>query len=201
MAVQTQAQVRASLIDSLDNIGSSRDDYEDSDVFSAGEVAVADFISRVQDNINGADMILTGEISDLGLEIVGDEIHVLGNDYLLYQDRGVKGSIDGSKAPNSPHKYTDKMPPLQVFIDYVKRKNINLANQAQFFEGESPFADLTEDEKIKRTAQYLQVMTFRYGFKPRNIFAKEIPQLKEDLKNSIRDFGKNAIKEVFNFKK
>lgn len=196
----TQAQARQSLIDSLDNIGASREDYDNANVFTAAENDVANFISRVKANIDKAGLVLSGNIEDLSVRITENGLQIIGNDYLLYQDRGVQGSVSGAKAPNSPHKYTKHMPPLQVFIDYIKRKNINLRNQAQFFEGESPFKELTEEQLVLKAAKAMQITVFKYGFKPRNVFAKEIPQLKEDLKKSIKDFGTNAIKEVFNFK-
>lgn len=201
MAVQTQAQARQSLIDSLDNIGASREDFDEANVFSSAENDVADFIARVVANINASGMIVTGKIDELSIKVNKDSIDIVGNDYLLFQDRGVKGSVSGAKAPNSPHKYTDKMPPLEVFIEYIKRKNLNLRNQAQFFEGESPFKELTEEQLIEKAARAMQVSVFKYGFKPRNVFAKEIPKLKEDLKKSIKDFGESAIKDVFKFKR
>lgn len=201
MAAKTQAQARQSLIDSLDSIGASPADYDKANVFTAAEKDVAAFISRVKTNIEAANLILSGNIEDLSVRITEDGLQIIGNDYLLYQDRGVQGSISGAKAPNSPHKYTKNMPPLQVFIDYINRKNINLRNQAQFFEGESPFKALTEEQLVMKAAKAMQITVFKYGFKPRNIFAKEIPELKEGLKKSIKGFGINAIKEVFNFKR
>lgn len=201
MATQTQAQVRQSQIDQLDNIGQSAQAYDQADVFTAAERDVAAFIERVQANINSSGMILSGNIADLSLKITGESIEVLGNDYLLYQDKGVKGSKSSAKAPNSPYSYRDKRPPLQVFIDYVTEKNLTLRNQAQFFEGESPFKDISKEDEIRTLAVLIQKKVFEEGFKPRNVFAKEIPQLKEDLKKSIKNFGKEAIKEVFNFKR
>lgn len=199
MAVKTQAQVRQGLIDSLDNLGSSKSDFNEGGIFTAAENNVADFISRVQENINASNMIVTGAISQMKVVILEDEIQVVGNDWLLYQDRGVKGSKSSAKAPNSPHAYTDKMPPRQVFIDYIKEKNLLATNQAQFFTGESPFKDLTDEEKIEQMAILMQKYIFENGFKPRNVFAKEIPQLTDELKVSIKDFGVKSIKEVFNF--
>lgn len=197
----TQAQARQSAIDSLDSIGSSRADYDQADVFTAAEEDVARFIERVQENIRNGNMIVTGKIDDIGVVITPGEINITGSMHVLYQDRGVQGAKSSAKAPNSPHKYTDKMPPLEVFIEYVKKKNLLAVNQAQFFEGESQFKEYTDEEKIKRIAQQLQVMTYRYGFKPRNIFSKEIPELRKDLSKSIKNFSRNAIQEVFNNKK
>lgn len=201
MATQTASQNRQSALDALDSIGSSRGNFNEASIMSAGEKDVAAFLERVQANINASGMILTGNIAEMSVRVLKDYIQVLGNDYLKYQDEGVQGSETSIKAPNSPFKYRDKMPPLNVFIEYVKRKNLHLRNQAQFFEGESPFADADGDEKaIKTIAVLIQKKVFKEGFRPRNVFKKEIPKLKEDLKKSIKDFGANAIKEVFKFK-
>ena len=80
-------------------------------------------------------------------------------------------------------------------------KNLTLRNQGQFFEGESPFKDVSKEDEIKTLAILIQKKVFEEGFKPRNVFAKEIPKLKEDLKKSIKGFGRDAIKEVFKFKR
>jgi hypothetical protein len=197
MAVRTSAQARQSLIDSLDTLGASKAQYDTADVFSVAEQDVANFIERVKTNIQAANMVLTGGIEDIKVRATPDSLQIVGNEYLLYQDKGVKGSISGTKAPNSPYKYTDKMPPLQVFIDYIKRKNVNLKNEAMFFKAGSAFENLTEEEQIRTVAFLMQRAVFEYGFKPRNIFSKELPQLKEDLKKSIKGFAADSIKEVF----
>lgn len=200
MAVQTQAQARQSLIDQLDNVGVSRGEYDEADMFSAAENDVAAFIERVKANIATADMILSGQIEDISIKVTENGIQIVGNDYLKYQDEGVQGSKSSAKAPNSPFKYTTKLPPVQVFVDYITRKNLNLRNQAQFFEGESPFKELSEEELILKAAYGMRRYIFENGFKPRNIFKKEIPQLKEDLKKSIKDFAEGSIRQVFKFK-
>ncbi len=207
MAVQTQAQARASLLDQLDNIGASRAEYDTADVFTAAENDVAEFITRVKDNIQRADMIVTGDIDDINVRVTEDSIQVIGQEYLLYQDKGVKGSVSSAKAPNSPYKYTDKMPPLQVFIDYIKRKNLNNTNESSYtlkphHKGykpgvSKPAPELTPEEEIEERAYRMQAAVFLKGFKPRNIFAKEIPALREALKISIKGFAADAIKEVF----
>lgn len=202
MATATQAQNRQSALDSLDSLGTSQADYDTADVFSAAEQDVAAFIERVKANINASGMVLTGAIEQMSVRTTEDTIEVIGNDYLLYQDKGVQGSQNTSKAPNSPFKYRDKMPPLGVFVAYVKQKNLVSRNAEDLHGKKSPFEDAGDAEKeILKIARALQIHVYKNGFRPRNVFGKEIPKLKEDLKASIKDFGKNAIKEVFKFKK
>ena len=102
MATQTQAQARRSQIDQLDNIGMSSASYDQADVFTAAESDVAAFIERVQANINASGMILSGGISEMSIRLTGESINVLGNDYLLYQDKGVKGQNQAQKHQTAP---------------------------------------------------------------------------------------------------
>lgn len=197
MATQTQAQSRQSQLDALDSLGTSRDRFETGDVFTAAENDVADFIERVKANIQAAKMIVTGGIDDIKVKVTEDSILVLGNEYLLYQDKGVRGSVSGAKAPDSPYAYSTLPPPVEVFVEWIKRTNMNLVNESQFFTPDHPFKELTEEEKIEKVAYAMQQKIFKEGFKPRNIFSKELPQLKEDLKKSIKDFGANTIKDAF----
>lgn len=201
MPVNTSSQNRQSLLNQLDSIGSSRGAYNEADIFTAAEQDVAAFIERVKANIDKEKLVLSGKISNISVKVTDSEIQVRGTEHLLYQDRGVQGSKSGALAPKSPHKYTTLPPPVEVFVDYIKRKNLNLTNQAQFFEGESHFKELTQDEMILKVAYAMQRDVFENGFKPRNIFAKEIPKLKKDLKKSLKGYIKDTVREVYKFKR
>ena len=62
------------------------------------------------------------------------------NDYILigfsmdkygaFQDQGVKGSKSSEKAPNSPFKFTNKMPPSKPLSDWAKKRNIRLRDDS-----------------------------------------------------------------------
>jgi hypothetical protein len=54
--------------------------------------------------------------------------------YGMFQDKGVKGAKSASKAPNSPYKYTNKMPPIKPLSDWAKKKNIRLRDASGKFE-------------------------------------------------------------------
>jgi len=47
------------------------------------------------------------------------------NDYWKFVDLGVKGRFSGAKAPNSPFKYTNKMPPRASIEQWITEKGIN----------------------------------------------------------------------------
>lgn len=65
------------------------------------------------------------------------------NDYILigfsmdkygaFQDKGVKGSKSSEKAPNSPFKFTNKMPPSKPLSDWAKKRNIRLRDDSGKF--------------------------------------------------------------------
>lgn len=176
-------------VQSLDKLGSGRDLFEQQ--LSVIENAAAEFIERVQRNIQQADMVVSGKIEDLQIQSENNQVNIYGNPWLIYQDRGVNGSKE--KKYNTPHSYTDKMPPVEVFIDYVKAKNLQLRNEPQFSGKESPFKDLSEDDKIRKTAWAMAMKVYKEGFKPRYIYSKEIPKLVEDLQNQLTDF---AIQQI-----
>ena len=50
--------------------------------------------------------------------------------YGMFQDQGVKGSKSSDKAPNSPYKFTNKMPPIKPLSDWAKKKNIRLRDDS-----------------------------------------------------------------------
>ena len=45
-------------------------------------------------------------------------------DYGKFIDKGVKGSKNKTKAPNSPYKYTNKMPPIKALDKWVVKRGL-----------------------------------------------------------------------------
>lgn len=197
MANQNYKQARAAAISSLDNLGQSKTDFETGDMFSAAENDVAAFIERVKENIESADMIVTGKIADLKIETTDSSINILGNPWLIYQDRGVNGSEQ--KLYNTPHEYTDKMPPKDVFVDYIKTKNLQVRNEENYSGNPHPtkksgFEEIDGNDKaIDSAAWAMAKQIYKLGFRPRRVFAKEIPQLVTDLSKSIAGFSASMI--------
>lgn len=53
------------------------------------------------------------------------EIALSMNDYWKYVDLGVQGKLSGAKAPGSPFRYTNKMPPRSSIEQWITNKGIN----------------------------------------------------------------------------
>ena len=67
-------------------------------------------------------------INDLKIKLIDEEdgvqFQVIAPPYAKYIDYGVKGRNSSAKAPNSPFKYGDKMPPAAPIDKWIVRKNI-----------------------------------------------------------------------------
>lgn len=195
----SKAAIYRDKVKQLDNIGSDSSEFLQGASLSVIEGILGDFILRVQKNINKEkDMVVTGRISDIELQSTEDSIDVIGNSWLIYQDRGVNGSE--RKRYDTPHKYTDKMPPVQVFREWIKRKNINLQNSRSLgFEERSDFEGM-EEKEINKLAWAMAKSVYKKGFKPRRIYSKEIPKLVEQLQKEITDFAIQYINQRINVK-
>lgn len=177
----------------LDNLGTPVNQFIQQEGFSLIESILGDFVQRVKENIDKEDMPVSGKISDITIQAEGNQVNVYAYPYLLFQDRGCNGAE--KKLYNTPHAYTNKMPPVQVFKDWIKRKNINLKDNAKFRGEESPFKELTEEQQINKAAWGMAKKVYKEGFKPRNIYSKELPQLLSELEANIEDF---AIQSIIN---
>lgn len=195
-----KASARQNALDSLDSFGSDQFNF---DLVGTNENpyedAIGRFIERVKENIQSSDMVVSGAIEDIRMKIEDNKILITGNPWLIYQDRGVNGSV--IKKYDTPHSYTDKMPPPDVIIEYIKTKNIQLRNNENMRGKLSPFEDISGDDKAITSAAWGMAMkVFREGFKPRHIYSKEIPELIEDLKTNAADFAVQQVKQIFNIK-
>jgi hypothetical protein len=195
----TKKAIHQQKVESLDTLGQDLDQFLFQESFTVVESVLGDFVLRVQDNINKEEgMVTTGSISDIDIKAENGAVNVYANSWLLFQDRGVNGSV--KKLYNTPHSYTDKKPPVQVFKDWIKRKNINLIRNEEFRGEPSPFKELTEEQMINKAAWGMATKVFQEGFKPRNIYSKEIPQLVEELQVEIADFTVQSIMQSINVK-
>lgn len=195
----TKKSILEAKVQQLDNLGTDIKDFLQVESMSLIESIVGDFILRVQDNINKEDdMVTTGKINDITIQASDGSVNVLAHRWLIYQDRGVNGSV--KKLYNTPHAFTDRMPPVQVFKDWIKNKNIRLENNAKYKGKESPFKDMTEEEQINSAAWGMAKKVFKEGFKPRNIYSKEIPKLVDDLEKEIADFTVQCLIQAIDVK-
>lgn len=174
----------------LDSIGTSKDSFSKV-IKNPIETAIGDFIVRVQKNINDLGLPVTGAINDITIESDGDTINIVGNPHLIFQSRGVSGT---KFKRDTPHSYSDKRPPIEPIIEWIKKSNKVSINEDKFG-GTVKFKELTDDEKIKKVAWAISTKIFQEGIAPKNIYEKEIPKLIEDIQKQIVDFSVQYINQ------
>lgn len=86
--------------------------------------------------IKQANAIASGNlVNDLKIKLIdsndGVQMQVVAPPYAKYIDYGVKGKSSSKKAPNSPFKYGDKMPPAAPIDRWIVRKNIKGSRDAK----------------------------------------------------------------------
>jgi len=194
----TKKQQYLDKVKQLDNLGTDINQFVQKEGLTVIENILGDFIERVKDNIDAENMPVSGKISDIELKALGNQVNVYAYPWLVWQDRGVNGSE--KKLYNTPHSFSDKMPPQKVFVDWIKRKNINLRDNAKYRGAESPFKDLTEEQQINSAAWGMAKKVYKEGFRPRNVYSKEIPQLVEELGEVVADFVLQSVNQVIDVK-
>lgn len=191
----------ASKIAMLDSLGTDKSEFITAALMSDAENACGLFLERVKENMDARDLIVTGKISDMRIEVSKDqkEISIWGNPWVLYQDRGVSGV---ETKYNTPHEYTNLRPPAYVFRDYIERKNIQLRHNENYdINGGSPFSDIDGNEKAIESAAYgMATKVYVDGIEPQKFFAVEIPELYKDLKKIIPNFVSSMIIQNINAK-
>lgn len=174
----------------LDKIGTSKDQF-DNDKLTLIESILAEFVEKVKGNIQAEGLVVTGKMSDIKIQSTGDEVVVTANPWLIYQSRGVSGT---ETKYDTPHSYTDKMPPANVFEEWIKEKNIQLVDNPKYGGKESPFKDLTDEQRIKNVSYAMAYKIYKHGIEPKDIYEKEIPGLIEALRKQIGEFTVQFIK-------
>lgn len=107
-------------------------------------------------------------------------------DYGMYQDLGVKGKNPNlvkkgkQKAPNSPFKYKNKMPPMRPLMNWAKKKNIRFRDkQGKYVRG-----------NYQTIGFWLQKRIFAQGIKPSLFFTKPFEKAFKGLPDILaNDFG------------
>ena len=165
------------------------------------ESVCGDFIKRVAKNINDADAVDTGKIQDLTMSVISStKIQIEGQSYINYIDEGVQGSENINRAPLSPYKYTNKMPPPSVFKDWILSKNIKVRNTSyNMGEGDDKVINVNDDN-IDSVAYAMARDRFKNGVEPKPIFKKEIPQLLTDAQKVVGQITINNIFSNLNLK-
>lgn len=171
------------------------------------EAAAGDFIQRVQDNISREkDMVTSGKIAEMSVQVQGDEVQITASPHLIYQSRGVSGT---KTKYNTPHSYRDNKPPVQPFIEWIKNKKIVFSskndNMRKYDDRLSdsdkskpaPFSSTGEDDIIS-VAYAIRETVYQYGIKPKDLYEKEIPKLVEDAQALYEDFVLQQINQMVN---
>jgi hypothetical protein len=180
-------------------LGQDSSQFLVNEALSAIESALGDFVVRVQTNINNTEgMVTTGKINDIELKAENNQVNVYANKWLLFQDRGVNGAV--VKKYDTPHFYSDKMPPVQVFKTWIKEKNIRLVNEEKYGGKPSPFKELTEDQLINKAAWGMAMKVYKEGFKPRNFYSRELPRLLDDLGELVAKVTIQSINNMIDVK-
>lgn len=194
----TKKSIHDARVANLDNFGANPAEFIEQEGMNIIENIVGDFIERVHQNINSIpNFVTTGAINDITINAENGSINVMAHKHLIYQDRGVSGT---KVKYDTPHAYTDKMPPVDVFIAYIKDKGLKLRDNEKYSYKKPPFKELSDDKLITRAAWGMAKNVFYNGIKPKNIFQKEYPQLIEDLTEQIADFTVHAITQMIDVK-
>ncbi|WP_316841379.1 hypothetical protein [Pedobacter gandavensis] len=200
MATLSQAQAQAEFESRLSSLGTSPDDlvFEESEL-TAVEKVLGNFIEKIHISIEEEGLNGGGTINDIRIESTGNEVVVTAPKHLVFQDMGVQGAVI-KQYPDSHFSYMEKRPPVDVFLAWIKAKNIQLRNNATYGGEESKFKDLTEEEQQLQVAWAISTKIYREGFKPRHIYSKHIDSLISDLENEITGFAIQQLVQNINIK-
>lgn len=163
---QSKKSIYLNNVSKLDGLGKGKDLFTTGEGLSLIETICGQFIERVIENINKADIIDTGSITDITVVPTDKGVNIEANPHLVFQSRGVSGT---EVKYDTPHSYTDKMPPVDVIKEWLKRKG-------------------TSDEDLNGAAWAIAKSIQKKGLKPHDLYEKEIPKLLEDLQREIADF-------------
>lgn len=195
-----QASKKAQFNNLIDNLVASTG--TDKGAFSFNmtilEQIVAEFIERVKNDINGLnDFLVTGSIEELSILVNSmNEIQVLGLQHIIYQDAGVNGV---QKNNGSPFSYSQYKPPVSVFIDWIKNRQLITSRNSTFFK-DSAFDDMTTDEKITQLAYAIRAKVYKEGFQSKGRFWRDnVDWLKNELNTRIQaNLGDQIRFHIFN---
>tara|TARA_R100001163_G_scaffold11860_1_gene10942 strand:- start:10085 stop:10606 length:522 start_codon:yes stop_codon:yes gene_type:complete len=99
-------------------------------------------------------------------------------------DKGIKGSKSSAKAPMSPYKYTNKMPPTRILDKWAVRKGISgiRNNKGQFVSRKSLIFVIARNIKL-------------FGIKPSNFFTDAFNTAYKTLpRQFMQAYAKDAAK-------
>lgn len=193
-------------VSKLDSFGIDKAEFFDKEALTAIEQVCGDFINRVIENINKADIVVTGSITNIELETKDNALNITAPSHLVYQSRGVNGAKNNKW--DTPHRFggpKGKGPSFSEFVEAIKewivRKNINLRDNEKYSGKETPFKNTASDQNLLDKAAYaITKSIYNEGIEPKNLYEKEIPKLIEDIQNIVSDFSVQFINQVIDIK-
>ncbi|BAQ92861.1 hypothetical protein [uncultured Mediterranean phage uvMED] len=108
------------------------------------------------------------------------KLRILMEEYAMFQDRGVRGAdpslVNGvQKAPLSPYRFKNKMPPLKPILDWVKLRKIRLRDEKGKFKKGS----------YKTVAFLVQRSIYAQGLKPSLFFTRPFIAAFDNLPDDV----------------
>lgn len=181
----------------LDSLAKQYQGSDTMNLSSLEKILVAsgvDFVSRVMENLDRLGKVDTGELYD-GIaagELIGspssgyrlDIGYEDGSNAANYYDRVNKGVSGTANKIDSPYTYRDKMPPISVIADWIRRNNISERNEDQKYKT-SKLQDKRkslrkvagEEERIRSLAYVIARAIFRQGLKKTEFFDDAVVQI------------------------
>lgn len=167
---QTKKAIHQANVDKLDNLGQLESSFEEV-IAGTVEDILASWIEETKAKIVALDLPVTGKIGDIDLQGKEGGFTISANPQLVYQNAGVNGAKN--KKYKTPHQYTDKKPPVQPILEWIKRKNLNKRNNPAYNEDGSPFAEVSEEKQQMSLAYAIREKIYQDGFKPNNFLDYE----------------------------
>jgi hypothetical protein len=177
----------SSKLSQLDSLGSGKMEFDVAETTDVLKTIAGEFIERVHNNLQRADKIVSGKTADLSLQETAGGIQIMANESLIYLDAGVNGSK--VKLYDTPYAYKDKKPPVQPFIDWATRRNINARDNKKYYGKESP----VKDADPASVGYAIREKVFQEGIKPTPVYSNEIEKLKADLAERLVDYVVQTI--------
>jgi hypothetical protein len=107
--------------------------------------------------------------------------------YGQFVDKGVQGAVSSTKAPDSPFKFKNKMPPRDVFVGWIKAKPIQGRNKKGQFISRNSLAFL------------IQRSVYEKGLKTTNFFTTPFEQAFKKLPDELIEAYALEVEELLKF--
>ena len=138
------------------------------------EQLAGEFVVKVLENINAANLIDTGEITNIQTEVKDGSLTITAPDHLIYQSKGVSGT---EVKYNTPFSYTNKMPPVEMIKEWLRRKGV-------------------PQEELDKRAWAVSKSIYKEGITPKNLYEKELDELVIKIEEAIGEYVAQFVGET-----